>query len=107
MDPEDRDLLERTFKLARDNNRMLQSMSRAAMFNGLFRVIAWLVVLGGSIWLYFNYLGPLLDSATHALNQAQSASSNASNQLQSIQHAMNTIQHLIPNFGTSTATTTH
>ncbi|HET8581247.1 MAG TPA: hypothetical protein VFL98_02140 [Candidatus Paceibacterota bacterium] len=106
MDPEDRDLLERTFKLARDNNRMLQAMNRAALFNGLFRVLAWIAVLALAAWLYFNYLGPVLNSATHALNQAQTASSNASSELQSIQNAISAIQHVIPSFSTSTATST-
>ena len=100
--PADRDLLERTFKLARDNNRMLQAMSRAALMNGLLRVVAWIVVAGGALWLYANYLGPVLNSATHTVNQAQSASNSASQQLQSIQNAISAIEHVLPNIGSTT-----
>lgn len=99
---EDRDLLERTFKLARDNNRMLQSMNRAAMFNGLFRFLAWGVVLAGSVWLYFNYLGPLMESTTGMLNQAQGVSSDASNQFETLKNAFDALQKVLPNISTTT-----
>ena len=95
--PDDRDLLERTFKLARDNNRMLQSMSRAAMFNGLFRFLAWAVVLAGSAWLYFNYLGPTVENLNHFVGQAQEVSGNANNQVQNVKSILDSIQKILPN----------
>ena len=100
--PEDRDLLERTFKLARDNNRMLQSMSRAAMFNGLFRFLAWGLVLGGSAWLYFNYLGPTMETLNQYVGQAQEVTGNANEQFQNVQNIIDSIQKVLPSSATST-----
>jgi hypothetical protein len=102
MDPEDRDLLERTFKLARDNNRMLQAMGRAALFNGLFRVLAWAVVLGGSLWFYFHYVGPAISSTTHTINQVQGVSDNANTQFQMFRSLLSKLQQTLPNVASST-----
>lgn len=104
MEPEDRDLLERTFKLARDNNLMLRSMSRAALFNNLFRVIAWIAVLGGSIWLYTAYLGPTLGSFTSKVDQAQGFSQGTSDQFKSFSDMLKKLQEVLPNYGSSTST---
>jgi len=100
--PEDRDLLERTFKLARDNNRMLQSMNRAALFNGLFRFLAWGLVLGGSIWLYYNYLGPTMATLNQFTGQAQEATGNASEQFQNFQSILDSLQKVLPSATTTT-----
>lgn len=104
MDPEDRDLLERTFKLARDNNLMLRSMSRAALFNNLFRIVAWLIVLGGSIWLYTTYLGPVMSSLTNQANQAQSFSEGASDQFKAFSDMLEKLQQTLPSFSGATET---
>ena len=104
MEPEDRDLLERTFKLARDNNRMLQGMSRAALFNGLFRVLAWAVVLGGSLWLYFHYIGPAVANTTHTIDQVQGATDNANAQFQMFRSLLDKLQQTLPNLSGATQT---
>lgn len=106
MDPEDRDLLERTFKLARDNNRMLQDMSRAALFSGLFRILAWVIVAGGSLWLYFNYLGPAVQSLTGTMDQVQGAGENANNQFQMFRSLVESLQKTLPNVSNATITPT-
>jgi len=104
MDPEDRDLLERTFKLARDNNRMLQSMSRAALFNGLFRVLAWMFVLGGSLWLYFHFVGPAVSSTSRTINQVQGVSDDANAKFQMFRSILDKVQQTLPNLSNATQT---
>lgn len=104
MDPEDRDLLERTFKLARDNNLMLRSMNRAALFNNLFRILAWALVLGGSIWLYMTYLGPVMGTLTSQVNQAQSMSEGASDQFKAFSEMLEKLQQTVPGFSSATET---
>ena len=104
MDAEDRDLLERTFKLARDNNRMLQSMSRAALFNGLFRVLAWMVVLGGSAWLYFHYVGPAISGTSSTINQVQGVSDDANAKFQVFRSVLDKLQQTLPNLSDATQT---
>jgi len=102
MEPEDRDLLERTFKLARDNNLILRGMSRAALFNNLFRIIAWILVLGGSIWLYSAYLGPALGSFTSKVDQAQGVSQGASDQFKAFSDMLKKLQETLPSYGSAT-----
>ena len=102
MDPEDRDLLERTFKLARDNNRLLQSMSRASLFNALFRILAWGIVVIGALWIYLHYVGPTISNTTHTINQVQGASDAANSQLQGFRGLLNKLQETLPNVASST-----
>lgn len=53
MDPKDRELLEKTFDLAKENNSLLRSMRRSMRISQAFRVFYWLVIIGLSIGAYY------------------------------------------------------
>ncbi|MEK7185125.1 MAG: hypothetical protein AAB726_00705 [Patescibacteria group bacterium] len=53
MDPKDRELLEKTFDLAEENNHLLRSMRRSMRFSQAFRVVYWLVIIGLSVGAYY------------------------------------------------------
>jgi len=53
MTPEEKSLLERTNKLAEENNRMLRSMLRNARWSTVFRVAYWAIILFLSVGAYY------------------------------------------------------
>lgn len=58
---DDKELLQQTFEMTRDNNRMLHAMRRGAFFGGLFRLVFWVILIGGPIVFYYAYAAPYVD----------------------------------------------
>jgi hypothetical protein len=66
MNPEERSLLERTYKMTEENNEILKVMRRTARFSLALRATYWIVIIGLSIGaLYF--IQPYIDFVTGAL----------------------------------------
>lgn len=57
----DRDLLEETYKLARDNRKMLKAIRRDAFIGFLFKIIIVAAFIGLPVYLYFTFLQPYLN----------------------------------------------
>ncbi len=62
MDEDLKTLLEDNLRIAKDNNRMLRAMRRAAFVGIIGRVIFWIFILGVPAYLYITYLSPLISS---------------------------------------------
>lgn len=78
MEHTDRELLEKTFEFARENNRMLHAQRRAAFIGGIIRLIVWLgllVIL--PYYLYTLYIQPYLPALQNAYATAKGASDTA------------------------------
>jgi len=60
MDPEIKRLLEETRALARDNHRMLRAIRREHWLGLIARLIIWAVVILLPLYIYQQYLGPLI-----------------------------------------------
>jgi len=71
MEESREELARRMYELERDNNRMLRAMRRNSFVGGIFRLLLWVAALGVPVWLYINYLAPVLNQATETLNQVQ------------------------------------
>lgn len=65
------ELLQETYKLARDNNRMLHAMRRNAFLGGIVKLVTWAVLIIAPIWFFITYLSPVLNNAVSTLNQVQ------------------------------------
>lgn len=107
-EPSHEELLQETFKLARDNNRMLHAMRRNAFFGGVFKLITYALFIGVPLWFFATYLYPILDSAMTTLNQAQgqlqqvqTKSSEFGAQFESLNTLINQLKDIpgIGNFG--------
>ena len=83
MDPESKKLLEDTFQLEKDNNKMLRSMRRSMIWGRVMSVIYWLIIIGISIGAfyfiqpYFNKILGLYDSIS-GVKQTSDTTSNSS-----------------------------
>lgn len=73
MSPEDRSLLEKTYKLAEENNIILMSIRRSNRISMAVRAIYWIVIIGLSVGaLYF--IQPYIDFLFGALSGGSKAS---------------------------------
>ena len=74
MLPEERELLEQSVSLAKDNNKMLHSMRRSMRVSSIMNIIYWLFIIGSLAGAYYfiqPYLGQLMkvyDGAKSNLN---------------------------------------
>lgn len=71
MTPEEKSLLERTYKLVQENNEMIRSMRRMARVSGLFRAAYWIVIIGLSFGAYY-FIQPYLETMLGIVGGAQS-----------------------------------
>ncbi len=104
-DPTHDQLLQETYKLARDNNRMLHAMRRDAFIGGIIKLLMYAVAVGVPIWFFVTYALPIVNSATNTLNQVQGQIQSAkdagmqmSAPLQGLEDLMNQVKN-IPGFG--------
>lgn len=56
----DRELLEHTNRLARENYEMLHRMRREAWIGYAVKIVVWLAILGVPVYLYFTFVQPVL-----------------------------------------------
>ena len=70
MTPEDRILLERTLKLAEENNEMLHSLRRAQRLSTTMRGIYWAVILALSFGAYY-FIQPYVENMLSLYSQVQ------------------------------------
>ncbi len=68
MNPQEKELLEKTLEYTRENNKMLRAMRRSIRFSSFLRVAYWLIIIGLGIGLY-KYLQPFLEEFKDIFNQ--------------------------------------
>ena len=60
MENDIRELLEENLHLARENNRLLKKMHRAAVINQILQLAYWAIIIGLPIALYYYFLQPYI-----------------------------------------------
>jgi predicted PurR-regulated permease PerM len=104
----DDQMLQETYRLAKENNKMLHSMRRNAFWGGLFKILFYLVFFViVPFYLYMQYLAPVVDQALKTMQQVQGSGTQAQLQLQNFQQTLQEIQSKIPGFNSSTTTPQH
>jgi len=68
MTPEEKSLLERTLKMAEENNSILRKMRRAHRFSTFLRVIYWILILAIGFGAYY-FIQPYITSLTGMAGQ--------------------------------------
>lgn len=94
MTPDEKARLEDTYRLVRENNKMLRGMRRMSFLSGLFRIALWVGLLIVSWWVYQEYLAPIVDSMLATMEQLQGTSAQAQAQFGALQEAMNKLKQL-------------
>ena len=65
MDPESRRILDETYKLATENNKMLRKMRSAQKWATFWSAVRWLIIIGltfGSFYFLEPYMNKVLDA---------------------------------------------
>ena len=63
MDPESKKLLQDTYVLTQDNNRMLRSITRSMHFSRIINIIYWVIIIGSGIGAFY-FVQPYIDQIT-------------------------------------------
>ncbi|MEK7150466.1 MAG: hypothetical protein AAB736_02555 [Patescibacteria group bacterium] len=63
MNPEEKELLERTLKISEENNKILKSIRRAGRFSFFFKMFYWLLIIGIGLGSYY-FIEPYLKQMT-------------------------------------------
>jgi len=75
MDPESKQLLQDTYNLADQNNKMLRSIRRAQKVSSFLRFMYWIIIIGigvGSFYFlqpYVNQIQKFIQDSGNSINQ--------------------------------------
>lgn len=62
--------IEETYKLAKENHRMLKKIRRNMVWSGIFRALYWLIIIGAALGLYY-VLQPVYADVMDAYNSVK------------------------------------
>jgi hypothetical protein len=94
--PPTNEKIEEIYKLTRENNRMLHAMRRNAFVGGIIKLVLYGAMLLIPLWLYMQYLAPVLTQMQGTLQQVQGTGAQAQAQVQGLQQALSGLKEYIP-----------
>lgn len=71
--PESSKKLDEIYRLAKQNNKMLRSMKRAAFWGTVFKIVLYAALLGIPLYLYFTIFQPIMEDLGRTYSQVQQA----------------------------------
>lgn len=71
------DKLDEILRLTKENNRMLHAQRRGAFFGGIFRVVTWVAFIIIPLYLYLQYVAPMMQGMLETYQQLQGTSASA------------------------------
>lgn len=77
MSPEEKSLLERTYKMAEENNTILRSIRRTARIGTVMKVLYWTVIIGLSVGAFY-FLQPYLEFMKSTLGLGENKTQTSS-----------------------------
>ena len=60
MDPESKKLLEETFRLTEENNKILHSLRRSMHIQRIMSILYWTLIIGSAVGAYY-FIQPYID----------------------------------------------
>jgi hypothetical protein len=75
MNPNEKELLEKTYELEKENNRMLRSIRNSGRWALIFRVFYWLIIIGLSVGAFY-FIQPYLQSLMDTYSNVQDSIGN-------------------------------
>jgi hypothetical protein len=94
MTPEEKSLLERTYKLAQDNNALLLSIRRSHRVSAAFRILYWVfIIVTGAAAYYF--IQPYMTVMLGLYDQGKSGINTVQGGIDTVQNAANSIKDLL------------
>ncbi len=78
MDPESKKLLEATYALEKENNKMLHSMKRSLLMSRIMSILYWAIIIGASVGVFY-YIQPYVDQLVKTYGNVNTALKNVQN----------------------------
>ncbi len=72
MNPEERSLLERTYKMTEENNEILKSLRRTSRLGVAMKLFYWVVIIGTTLGAFY-FIRPYMDFLANGLGVASDA----------------------------------
>ncbi len=88
MNIDNEELLQRTYALAKENNKLIKKMRRGAWFGFIVKLI---IFIGIPVWSYFTFLQPILDQIIGMVGQMQGVAGQAGVTASQMQGILNNI----------------
>ena len=70
MPPEEKELLEKSVKLAEDNNKILHSMRRSMRLSRIMTFLYWIAIVGSAVGAYY-FIQPYVEQLTDVYGGAK------------------------------------
>ncbi len=97
------------YKLVRDNNKMLHSMRRNALWGGILKFVLYAILLLGPLWFYMTYVNGTVQQMLKTAEQVQGAGAKVQAQVGGFQDMWKQFEDKVLAFmrtPTSTSTST-
>ncbi len=91
MTPEEKSLLERTYKLAEQNNAILKGIRRTNRIGIAIKIFYWLVIIGATLGAFY-FIQPYIESTMGLLDQAQNSIQSINGTVGQVQGALNSLR---------------
>lgn len=92
------DKLEELLRLTKDNNRMLHKMRRNAFFGSVVKFVVWAAFVIIPLWLYMQYLAPVMTSVMDTMEQIQGTNANAQAQFGGMSESLQKLRDQFPQY---------
>ena len=92
------DKLAEILRLTKENNRMLHKMRRNALFGSILKFVLWAAFILVPLWLYMQYLAPVMTSMIETMNQVQGTGAQAQAQFSDLNASLQKLQALNPDY---------
>ena len=94
MTPEEKSLLERTYKLAEENHSMLKSIRRSHRLSAALRLLYWVVILLSGFAAYY-LIQPYVDMLMGVYDKVQNGVETTQQSVSSLQNTLNSFTGLL------------
>ena len=90
MNPNEKELLEKTYELTEENNKILKGIRSSNRWSAFFRIFYWIIIIVVSVGAFY-YIQPYIDVATKAYRNIQGDLNNVKSVVNTIPKTLNTI----------------
>lgn len=98
MGIENGDTLDELLRLTKENNRMLRSMRRNAFWGSIVKFVVWAAFLIIPLWLYLQYVAPVMDSMLDTMAQIEGTRAGAQAQMSGLNEALQNLRAQFPQY---------
>ena len=91
MEIDQEELLQRTYALAKENNKLIKKMRRGAWLGFIIKMI---IFIGLPLWSYFTFIQPMLGQVMGMVGQVQGVAGQAGQTASQVQGLLNVIPGL-------------